>query len=437
MQRVLPSLRRGSGPRLAALWIVVAGLAVAAPAHAAPKVFVSPNGSDSRSCKSPRTACASFDRAYRVARPGQVVRVAAGSYPGQTIRGVSGRRGPRIAFRPASRARVVLGGLTFSGADYVTVERMQTRVKQSEPGAGNREGIFVGPGSHHIRLARMVAGSISTWKADHVLVRGGRYGPCHAVWNASNVCDNNKIDVSTNVTIRGAVFHDFRFDQSCFGGDCHWECMYVNGGRNVTIKRSKFYNCALYDIFVTLSGDDARSMGHRRLRIQGNWFDTPWTEERSGGARARATAVSLAWCPNSPNGYRDVFLRFNSFQRNTGIDFDNTGGSCVFEGVRVIGNMMGNASPCDSRIRYAYNLLSRALRRGRCSRTEQIGGNRLPYAKQASGRGLNFHLRRGARTAADNRVPRSVYGGCSGRDIDAQRRPLQRRCDIGADERRM
>jgi hypothetical protein len=434
MQRVLPSLRRGSRPRVAVLCVVVAGLALAAPAHAGPKVFVSPSGSDARSCKSPRTACASFDRAYRVARPGQVVRVAGGSYPGQTIGAVSGRRGPRVVFRPARGATVVLGGLTFSGADYVTVERMRTRVKQSEPGAGNREGIFVGPGSHHIKLARMVAGSISTWKADHVLVRGGRYGPCHAVWNASNVCDNNKIDVSTNVTIRGAVFHDFRFDQSCFGGDCHWECMYVNGGRNVTIKRSKFYNCALYDIFVTLSGDDARSMGHRRLRIQGNWFDTPWTETPSGGARARPHAVSLAWCQNSPNGYRDVYVRFNSFQRNTGIELDGNR-SCVFEGVRVIGNMMGNASPCDNRVRYAYNLLSRALLGGRCSSTDRIGANRLPYRRQASGAGFDFHLRR-SKTAADNLVPRSVYGGCSGRDIDTQRRPLQSRCDAGADERR-
>jgi hypothetical protein len=175
-------------------------------------------------------------------------------------------------------------------------------------------------------------------------------------------------------------------------------------------------------------------MGHRRLRIQNNWFDTPWTESRSGGARARPHAVSLAWCQNSPNGYRDVFVRFNSFQRNTGIELDGNR-SCVFEGVRVIGNMMGNASPCDSRVRYAYNLLSRALRGGRCSSTERIGGNRLPYAKQVSGSGFNFHLRK-RRSGADNRVPRSVYGGCAVRDIDFQRRPLQRRCDIGADERR-
>jgi hypothetical protein len=417
--------------------VVAAGLAFAPPAEAAaPQVFVSPNGSDGRSCKSRQAACASFDRAYRVARPGQVIQVAGGSYPGQTIRAVSGRNGPRIVFRPAPRATVVLAGLTFSGADYITVHGMRTRVKQAEPGAGNRGGIFVGPGSRYITLSRMIAGDISTWMADHVFVRGGRYGPCHAIAGATNVCSNNHIDVSTNVTIAGAVFHNYRFDQSCFrgGADCHWECMYINGGRNVTIKRSKFYDCALYDIFVTLSGPDARTMGHRNLRIQNNWFDTPWNENPQGAARARPHAVTLAWCQNSPNGYRDVFVRFNSFQRNTGIELDGNR-SCVFEGVRVIGNMMGNASPCDSRVQYGYNLLSRALRSGRCSSTERIGGNRLPYAKQVSGGGFNFHLQR-RRSAADNLVPRTVYGGCARPDIDGQRRPLQRRCDAGADERR-
>ena len=34
------------------------------------------------------------------------------------------------------------------------------------------------------------------------------------------------------------------------GGDCHFECMYVNGSRDVTIRGSKFRDCALYDIFV-------------------------------------------------------------------------------------------------------------------------------------------------------------------------------------------
>ncbi len=308
-------------------------------------------------------------------------------------------------------------------------------VRSSEPGARNQDGVFVGPGSRYVTLRNINAGSVHLWFADHVLIRGGDYGPCHAVSGSPNVCGNSKIDVSTNVTIEGARFHDYRFDESCFtsGADCHWECLYVNGGRNVSIKRSKFYNCALYDIFATISGPDAARTGHRNLRIENNWFDTPWTETLGGGARARPTAVSLAWCQNSPEGYRNVLVRFNSFQRNTGLELDDNR-SCVFENVRVTGNLLMYPGSCDSRVKYGFNLWSTAWRRGKCAKTDTIGGNAFPYVTRVSGPRLNFHLRP-RRTAAHNLVPRSVAGGCP-RDVDRQRRPMQRRCDAGSDERR-
>src|SRR5688500_20214243 len=98
--------------------------------------------------------------------------------------------------------------------------------------------------------------------------------------------------------------------------------MYVNAGENITIRISKFRDCTIYDIFATISGPDAGRIGHRNLLIENNWFDTPWTEDRSGGDRARATGVSLAWCQNSSQGYNRVLVRFNSFQRNTDIELD-------------------------------------------------------------------------------------------------------------------
>src|SRR5687768_9092864 len=105
--------------------ILVAGLALAAayfavlPAGAsaagvrAPSVFVAPNGSDGKSCRSRAAACATFNRAYRVARPGQVVEVAGGRYPRQSIRAAAGKKAPNIVFRPARRASVVVTGISF------------------------------------------------------------------------------------------------------------------------------------------------------------------------------------------------------------------------------------------------------------------------------------------------------------------------------------
>jgi hypothetical protein len=338
-------------------------------------------------------------------------------------------------FRPVKGAKVVLRGLSIGGAHHVTLRGMSLSYKGSAPGARNQEGIWVGPGSRHIRLERMDAGNVHTWFADHVTVLGGDYGPCDAVWGSDNVCGNTKFDVSTNVTVDGALFHDYRFDETCFGGgaDCHWECMYINGGENVTIRNSKFRDCTIYNIFATISGPDAGRVGHKNLLIENNWFDTPWTEDESGGARARATGVSLAWCQNSPRGYENVLVRFNSFQRNTGLELDRNM-SCRWENVRVVGNMLSYPGNCDPRITYAYNVWTTAIRNGRCSPTDRIVGNAMPYVNTDSGSGFNFRLRP-KRTIADNFVPRSVPGGCPRVDIDRKRR-VGKRCDAGSDERR-
>ena len=83
-----------------------------------PAIFVSTKGSDARSCRSPAESCVSFQRAYSVARAGEIVEVAGGSYTGQSIRAVGRRSGPNVVFRPAVGTRVVLGGLTLgSGGD--------------------------------------------------------------------------------------------------------------------------------------------------------------------------------------------------------------------------------------------------------------------------------------------------------------------------------
>lgn len=389
--------------------------------------------------------CASFDRAFRAARPGEVIEVAAGRYPAQQIVAVAGRQtGPSVVFRPAPRARIVLGDLSF-GADgdaslgpaFVTVERMTTATKGAPPGARNQSGIFVGPGSSHIMLVDMDAGSIDTWRADHVTVRGGDFGPCDVIAGSPNVCGNSKLDTSTNVAIVGATFHDYRFDETCFstsGADCHWECLYVNAGSNITIRNSKFRDCAIADIFATISGPEAARLGHRNLTIENNWFDTPWTETPSGGARVRPTAVSLAWCQNSELGYRDVLVRFNSFQRNTGIELDRNP-ACTWENVRIVGNLLMYPGSCDSHVTYAYNLWSTAWRRGRCSTTDRVVGNGFPYTNPASGAAFDFTLRNTRMTAADDLVPTTVPGGCPRRDVQGQRRPAGKRCDAGADER--
>jgi hypothetical protein len=417
-----PADRAASDPAAGAWWLPAEPPGYDVPATA----FVAPGASETASCTRD-DPCGSLMRAYELSPPGTVIDVAGGSYGPQRLVAVAGKADPPVVLRPAQGERVILGGLNIDGADHVAVTGMELVVKPAEPGAGNQRGIFVGPGSSFVQLERMDAGSVETWMADHILVRGGDYGPCDAVWGASNVCSNNKLDVSSNVTVYGARFHDMRFDESCFGpgGDCHWECMYVNGGRNITIQNSAFRNCAIFDIFATVSGPDAAALGHDGLTIENNWFGTPWTEDAGGGSPARGTALALAWCGSSPHGYQNVRIAFNSFQSNTGLFVDRVP-ECLFRNVQVIGNLMMRGT-CDRDFAYAYNAYSTASSGSTCSSTDRIAGPAFPYADPAA----DFHL--AGPSVADGLVP--VGAGCPILDIDGQRRPTTGACDGGADER--
>jgi chitodextrinase len=400
-------------------------------------VFVAPGGDDDAPCTQAEP-CRGFDRAYEVAEPGEVVEAAAGDYGEQSILAVAGRAGPDVVFRPAAGARVVFDGLTLGhpdnetlGPSHITLRGMHGSYRLEEPGAGNQASIFVAPGTSHITLDDMDAGALGAHFASHITVRGGDYGPCDATWGAQTC--GGIMDVASDVLIDGARIHDFRFDETCLtvrGADCHWECMYVNGGERITIRNSMFYGCTLFDIFATISGPDAGKVGHKDLRIENNWFATPWTEDEEGGAPTRPSAISLAWCTNSDLGYRGVDLRFNSFEHSTGLAID-TNPACVFEDVNVTGNLLAWDGSCQDTWSFAYNVWTTELLEGSCSATDRIVGTELPYAEPRGGAAMDFHLV-GPPGDADGLVPAA---SCPALDIDGEPRPAGAACDAGADER--
>ena len=74
------------------------------PPPSGAQVFVSPSGNDAAAC-SQVAPCRSFDRAYRVAQPGQTVEVACGSYGAQSVgRDASKTSSSDVVFRPANSA---------------------------------------------------------------------------------------------------------------------------------------------------------------------------------------------------------------------------------------------------------------------------------------------------------------------------------------------
>ena len=294
----------------------------------------------------------SLDAVFDGAACGAVFTLAAGTWPSQSISGSRSCSAP-VTFREAAGARVVLGGLDID-ADWVTVVGIETTLKGSAPGAGNQRGVWVGPGSSHVTLVDVDAGSVASWQADHLTVRGGDFGPCKAV-TGDNVCSNNKQDLSTDVLIENAFFHDLEYDPSAPGA--HWECMYLNGGRNVTIRGNRFERCAIFDLFATISGSEAGKMGHENLTIEGNYFDC--ATNGSGSPSRCWSSLSLSWCQNGGQpSYRNVLIKGNNFaDGRAGIeyDFNAEGAGCVWP-VRVEGNRLQWNGRCQPQWTYVTNV---------------------------------------------------------------------------------
>jgi len=220
-------------------------------------LLVAPNGSDKNSCAT-AAPCATFDRAYHQASPGQAVLVAAGSYAKQTITVDAHKAGATadVVFQPAA-GTVKVSRVSIAGS-HVELRNMQTPWN-------------VQAGANGVTLRNVVAdGAISIDGASNVSVLGGQvYSPVPV--SADPVIASIRGLVPTNILIDGVYFHDF-IDVGP-GQKNHIECLQVGGAINLTIRNSTFRNCATHDIFIRSWGYvNASPYPLTNIVIQGNTF---------------------------------------------------------------------------------------------------------------------------------------------------------------------
>jgi hypothetical protein len=93
----------------------------AQPTASGPVLFVTSTGSDSAPC-STSAPCRSFDRAYHLATPGQIVQIAAGTYPPQTMTYDASKAGAtaNVVFESVPGQLAVVGGIVGDGISHVT-----------------------------------------------------------------------------------------------------------------------------------------------------------------------------------------------------------------------------------------------------------------------------------------------------------------------------
>jgi Fibronectin type III domain len=226
-----------------------------------PSAFVATTGSDASPC-SQAAPCASLDRAYRVAKPGNVVQVAGGTYPQQTI-GVdsSNTSGGAVLFQPAPGATVTFN-CQSSGANclsivgsHIAARDFHTAMLSPVAGFARQGGVGVQRGADDVTLYNIDAGYFWTG-GTNVRVIGGDYGPSAQA--------QSTIGDGYNVLIDGVYIHDTRYDDVT-----HVVGLYLNTGHDITIQNSRFENNSVSEIAAYVGEQDA-NLDH--FTIQNNTF---------------------------------------------------------------------------------------------------------------------------------------------------------------------
>jgi hypothetical protein len=281
-------------------------LTVIAPAQAA-TLNVSPAGSDAASC-SQTSPCRSFARAYAVALSGDVVSVAAGTYPPQST--------------PSGSKAV-----TFRGGSGVVARQVVNDASNVV-----YDGINVDAGGVKTTNAAFELGG------DNVTVKNASIG---------NVVDEKgMLAAGANLTIDNVDFHDVVLKTD----GVHLECLYAIGVPGFTIRNSSFRDCAVMDLFFTYgSWWSPKPPAYGNVTIENNVF--AHSEMSNNGGWHYFSLYVADTGPNGTGGdpMNRWVVRNNTFEISAFLS--SSGGS---NGTRWVGNV--GSWDCKSGITYRYNV---------------------------------------------------------------------------------
>jgi len=389
-------------------------------------LFLSTSGSDSNACTS-AAPCRSFDRAFRVASPGQVVEVAAGSYGDQNLLFDSSKTASDVVFQPAAGASVTVGQLNFGsnrfegGASHVTIKNMTVTGDVSIPGCGVPDGTACpadssSPGNDLTFQNLRVKGPYAFYCAScsNVSILGGTWGPdtyqCRSGLGSAHPevqSAYTQVKRAHGILIDGTTWQNFA---RCTSAD-HTECLQVEPADDMTVRNSTFKMCDT--IVVNFANDLANSNSAAGFRapnnilIENNFFDT--SKDNTGGPTWYA--LNIRECSNCT-------IRYNSWTQAPRMPDVETHLNVKF---------IGNAGPfssagCLAGVTFAYNVWEGAS----CSSTDKNVAN-VGFANEGA---VDLHL-----TSTSPAINAGDPGTFPSADIDGQARPLGGTPDAGADER--
>lgn len=266
----------------------------------------------------------SWNAACLAAAPGDVIPVAPGSHPSQSIS--CKKAAPGVTFQASSGVVVGNAGasencLSVSGT-YITVAGAATRFY----GTNRQCGVAVGRGSHHVTFKDVDAGHF--WIAgDDASIIGGDYGPTLdkvSKFSERTCAATNFTCMPKRPLIDGAYIHDHRRNTQ------HMECLAFYGGTDAVIRNTRFHNCSVFHIFISAS----QATNFSNILIEGNRF--------SCAEQAVSNAVKF-----SDHGFRysNAVMRNNTFDCQETYLASTTSSQLLYEGNTGGGLHMKNGGP--------------------------------------------------------------------------------------------
>lgn len=282
-------------------------------------LYVSPSGAGiACTVASP---CGAVETAYRSAAPGDAIELAAGVYGAQTIPAL-GRPAPSIEIRGAEGATPVVGGLDVR-ADHVVVRGVRSS-SYADVDSGN--------GADPVEDVRFFDVAAAThWLSG---TRGftwtrGSIGPA---FNAK-ISMIGGTPTSYDVTYDGVLWHDATRDSA----DVHTECLLAAGVQGLTIRNSRFSNCAVFDVLISKVGDDPDPSD---VLIENTVLEPSKDVDGSNAYYSLMTGLLV----------KGLTLRNNVW--GLGISFQGR-----IENGSVVGNI-GETAPCLAGVSYSHNVFT-------------------------------------------------------------------------------
>ena len=391
-------------------------------------ISVAPIGIDATCVRgNPALPCATLNRAYALAQCGDVVEVAAGSYGTQRI--VETPAGSActqtITFRPAPLASPTFDLIQF-GSGATTGYSSNAADNVTLRGFKVTRGILLAGDATNIVIDQFDGGAFMVNGAQNVTIKNSDWGPCDApagpcATRSGPAEGQNRIEGCTgcatetdNLLIESNVIHDFTISP---GSGAHSECLYVHGGRNVTMRGNRIFNCTTTAMSI---GEWGGELLTGTWLIENNWI----------GRTANAASVNLTQLPYTGT----MVVRFNSFGPNSTLGSESSVPNDTGT-VKAVGNIFGRWDGwCIPGGDYDYNIYvddfggpGGAL----CGDTGSVRVTAFPYVNSSALSAMDYHL--GVASSADNFVPAGAPSSGIGIDYDGEVRNSQK--DAGADER--